>query len=204
MVIAGFVYGLILIGVINAILDSGPPEADPAPVAAAEPTATVVATPTPTPRPDPTPTPTPAPEPTATPRPAPTATPTPDRSAERAEAAYIKRMLEITEPVADALGRFSELNRNPQIGNDSWTIQVAAQLVVMRQAYQDFQELAAPPRFADIHALWLDGLRLLDESTYLYTAGLDNLDVDLLEQSIEKVLEANEKIREATALVEAL
>lgn len=210
MILAGYVYILIIAAIIGAIGNMfESPAPDEEPVAAAEVTAAATPTPAPTatvaptPTPEPTATPTPVPEPTATPTPAPTATPTPDRSAAVAEQRYLNEVIAINEVVVQSLQRIGELTDNPQPWSDSWVIQMAAQFAAIRACYQDAQQLDVPPAFADVHPIWLDALRLLDEATYLLADGIDNRDPDLIGQAAETINEATARIQEASSLMRA-
>ena len=216
MILAGYVYILIIAAIIGAIGNMfESPAPDEEPVAAAEVTATATPTPAPTatvaptPTPEPTATPTPVPEPTATPTPAPTATPTPvptptpDRSVEIAEQRYLNEVIEINEVVAHSLSRIGELTDNPQPWSDSWITQMGAQFAAIRVSYERAQRLEPPPAFADVHPVWLDALRLLDEATYLLADGIDNRDPDLIGQAAETINEATARIQEASALMRA-
>lgn len=208
MILAGYVYILIIAAIIGAIGNMfESPAPDEEPVAAAEVTATATPTPAPTatvaptPTPEPTATPTPVPEPTATPTPVPT--PTPDRSAAVAEQRYLNEVIAINEVVVQSLQRIGELTDNPQPWSDSWVIQMAAQFAAIRACYQDAQQLDVPPAFADVHPIWLDALRLLDEATYLLADGIDNRDPDLIGQAAETINAATARIQEASSLMRA-
>lgn len=208
MILAGYVYILIIAAIIGAIGNMfESPAPDEEPVAAAEVTATATPTPAPTatvaptPTPEPTATPTPVPEPTATPTPVPT--PTPDRSDAVAEQRYLNEVIAINEVVVQSLQRIGELTDNPQPWSDSWVIQMAAQFAAIRACYQDAQQLDVPPAFADVHPIWLDALRLLDEATYLLADGIDNRDPGLIGQAAETINAATARIQEASALMRA-
>lgn len=196
MILAGYVYILIIAAIIGAIGNMfESPAPDEEPVAAAVTSAAATPTPTPTEPPAPTP------EPTATPTPIPT--PTPDRSAAVAEQRYLNEVIAINEVVVQSLQRIGELTDNPQPWSDSWVIQMAAQFAAIRACYQDAQQLDVPPAFADVHPIWLDALRLLDEATYLLADGIDNRDPDLIGEAAETINAATARIQEASALMRA-
>lgn len=216
MFIAGFVYVSLIIGLIGACTDAvgitGSPAATPSPTTAATavaaaPTATPTQEPTPPPTQEPTPvaTATPTPEPTPTPAPTPTPTPeptpTPDRTAERAEQAYIQKVVDLNKAVSGALSKTADLIEDPNPWDQNWIFQFAGQLVIIRTANQEALALDAPPRYADMHSVWLSAFALYDEATYLLAEGIDNLDVSLINQATGKINEANGKLQEATALL---
>lgn len=117
-----------------------------------------------------------------------------------AEQAYVDTIVEQTGTMADSFNRFSELFAAPQIGVDEWTIQTAGVLVTWRATYQEAQEMDVPPLFAEVHAVYLEGLAYFDAASYDVASGLDTFDLDLLQQAAASIALGNERIQDATAL----
>lgn len=137
------------------------------------------------------------PLPVAEPEPAPT-TAAPQVGFTSEEAAYADEVVRISGAMVDSFTEFTALMENPRIGQDDWTISVAAQLVAWDSFYQEALALEVPPVFADTHALFLEALRLYSEAGGDIALGIDSLDPALLELALGKVNQANELMVLAT------
>jgi hypothetical protein len=120
------------------------------------------------------------------------------------ERAYLGEMEPILTTVGESLTRFGELSQNPQFFDEDWVVDVALQFVIWRTSYQDVLALQPPPAFADIHSLYVEALRLIDEASYDISVGLDTGDDARLNQALPKMEQANDLIDLASVLLEEL
>lgn len=130
-----------------------------------------------------------------------TNTPRPTATAVRASTAYQDRMLAQAATLGSSFDRFAALMENPRIGNESWTIQVAAELVTWRSAYSEAQRWSPPAEFRAAHSKYLEALRTYNSASYDIADGIDNLDIARIERANQKILEGNSLIGEATRLL---
>jgi micrococcal nuclease len=100
--------------------------------------------------------------------------------------------------------RFADLMQTPRIGQDDWTIQVAAELALWKQTYADAQQLTPPPVFADIHSVWLQALGLYASAADDIANGIDNLDIDLIYAAAAKLDQATALVEQATQMLEEI
>ncbi len=118
------------------------------------------------------------------------------------ERAYATTIAGHVSRVSDAMGRLSELMSNPQIGDDIWTIQVAAQLVTIQMLYDEAIEIDPPSSMAYIHNKYVQAMHHLDTATDLVTQGIDQLDANLINQATAEILSATQLMDETTQLIE--
>lgn len=139
--------------------------------------------------PDVPPTDTPVPLPTNTPAPVATDTPVPlpTNTPDLGLALYAVQLQEQMGRLSDAMGTFSELMGNPDVGNESWMIDVAVQLVAIRQAHAALLAIDAPDGWQEIHSLTISATGSCNDATYLVAAGIDALDVGLLQQATAQI-----------------
>lgn len=116
---------------------------------------------------------------------------------------YIDALHNNAATVANALKEFTVLMKNPQIGNDEWTIDVAAQLVIIQFAYDEAIQMNPPESMAHIHYKYIQGMSNLNDATDLITSGIDNLDSSKIRQATNKIESGTQYIEEATALLNA-
>ena len=104
--------------------------------------------------------------------------------------------------VAEAMDTLSELTSDPQIGNDAWTIQVAAQLVTIQMLYDEVLEIDPPSSMTHIHNKYVQAMKHFDTSTYLVSQGIDNIDAALLYQATTEIQTGTQLVNEVASLLE--
>ena len=119
-----------------------------------------------------------------------------------AEAAYALTIADHAFRVGDAFTRLGELIQNPQMGDDVWTLSVAAQLVTIQLLYEEAMEIEPPSSMAHIHYKYVQGMKHYDKSTRLVAKGFDELDVNLIEEATVEINRGEASINEATQLME--
>jgi hypothetical protein len=120
------------------------------------------------------------------------------------EQAYANAVLEIVTTMSDSLESFGLLFANPRIGEEDWTIQVAANLVIWQLSYDQLLELTPPPAFEEVHLTLLTALSLYSSAADDIAAGIDSLDATRLEEAVRKMEEAIVYLDEANRLVREL
>lgn len=118
-----------------------------------------------------------------------------------AEHDYLLTLGNNSATVGPVFTELSNLMANPQIGNDQWTLQVAAQLVTIRLAYEEIIALAPPSSLTNIHLKYSQAMSHFNTATYLIAEGIDALDANLLNQATAEMELGNQLINEATSLV---
>lgn len=123
-------------------------------------------------------------------------------SAEEQE--YVSTILSQTTFMTESFTTFTELTQNPQIGDDQWTLRMAAVLVGWKTTYESAQSMAVPPAFAEIHATYLEGLSYYASAADDIASGLDSFDASLLNQATQKLALGTADIQEANRLLQEL
>lgn len=118
-----------------------------------------------------------------------------------AEQAYANAVADQAMSVGKALTQFGELLQNPQYGDDAWTLQVATQLVIIQTVYDQAMELDPPSSMAEIHLKYTQGMKAYNDMTYLFARGVDELDLNLIDQAVTKMETGIRLINEATELM---
>jgi hypothetical protein len=114
------------------------------------------------------------------------------------ELAYSNDVVRIIESETESFDDLVALTDNPRIGQDDWTMQVVTQFFIWDQNYEEALALAPPPVFAEMHALFVEALRLYSEAGDDFVLGLDTLDSAVINQGVAKMSQANELINQAS------
>ncbi len=103
--------------------------------------------------------------------------------------------------MADAVNNLAELFSDFQIGDDAWTIQVAAQLVTIQMLSDEVMEIEAPISMAHIHSKYVQAIKHFENATYLIPQGIDTLDSDLINQATAEILTGTQLLNESENLL---
>lgn len=128
-------------------------------------------------------------------------TPTELPSLTASEQNYATTMADHSSRVGEAMTKISNLMGNPQIGDNEWTLDVATQLTIIRQGYDEALEIEAPSSMADIHYKYTQAMWHYDRSTDLIAEGIDTLNADLIDQATSEIEVGTEYINEAGELL---
>jgi hypothetical protein len=123
------------------------------------------------------------------------------------ELEYGAEILRQTRTMADSLARFAALTEDADATSflsEEWLVAVAVELVIWQQTYQDALSLNPPPRFAAAHAKYLEGMGYISQSADAFAYGVDNFDVDSIEQAAVLMSLGNAAIQEATEEIRAV
>ena len=118
------------------------------------------------------------------------------------EQAYATTMANHALRVADAMDNLSELMLDAQIGNDAWTIQVAAQLVTIQMLNDEVLEIEPPGSMTHIHNKYVQAMKHFETATQLLPQGIDRLDADLIYQATTEIETGGQLMDETTSLLE--
>jgi hypothetical protein len=171
------------------------------------PTLTPTSTPTHTPIPTDTPIPTETPIPPDTPTPLPpTNTPIPTDTPQANELlpeiqSYISAVTQKGQTMGKALGNLGDLLQNPNIGDDTWTINLAAQMTVIKLVHQELTQMDVPPEMADIHAAYLSATGDCDQAMDYLASGIDNVDTTAINQANDLIKSCGQKMSVPTDLL---
>jgi len=107
------------------------------------------------------------------------------------------------QPMAEALTTLGELTQAAQIGNDSWTLQLAAQMAIIKRGHEEISTMEAiPAEMTDVHATMVSATTDLDQAMDHLATGLDNLNATEIEVATALMQSGNTKIDKARQLLE--
>lgn len=154
--------------------------------------------------------PTTAPSATAQPTEPPAATDTPDPGELTAEErVYRDSVLEISDSYSQALTLFSEqmLAASENVAlltNEDWVIRTATALVLLSVAGDEVRELEPSQRFEVLNDYLLEAAGHFDQVVISLPEGIDELDVEKINQASEEMLLGQLAIENATAEIKRL
>lgn len=119
------------------------------------------------------------------------------------EQSYISFLRSNANTMDDALEEISTLMIAPQIGVDEWIFNVANQLNIMRFAHDEVSQLNPPTSMAHIHSKYMQAMNNFNDATYLLASGIDNMDVDKIEEATAKMELGAQYIEETADLLVA-
>lgn len=208
------VLGLLGLCVVVALLTPDKEEAAeptlPAQVAAASGESTTApaasALPTAPPPPSETPAPTNTPAPTVpAPTRRPSLTPLPSRTPVAAEEqAYLDELVPITKSVSEALTGIGTLSQDFRPNDTAWVVSMAANMAAIKLGEENARALVPPARLQEMHNTLLVGLESQALAMDYFARGIDALDAALITQARQHLAEGNEKVQEATAMLNTL
>lgn len=117
------------------------------------------------------------------------------------ETEYLNEIVKQTSIWSESWTSLSNLLANPQIGNDSWTLQVVGVLIKMEGVTEEARALKAPERFKEINGFYLKAVEKYQSTPKLLPKAIDNQDVDIIDGIIRDMENGNEYINEATRLI---
>ena len=120
------------------------------------------------------------------------------------EAEYLRHANELVGAFNDSYVRVAELFGRPQISDPEWTADLATELALWQDTYQEMQRLDPPPLFEEFHATTLEALALFDEAATDITVGLDNSDFDRVSVGLEKIIRATAPMEAAMRMLDDL
>lgn len=189
----------------TATAEYTPPSSTP------QPTATITQTPTPGPTSTPshTPRPTNTLRPSATstitltPEPTNTATPSPDPTV----VAYLSRIASITDDYQLALTQIATLSQqaseDPTLFLDEdWKFDMIIALAILLVEEDALQEITPPAEYQEMHDVLLEAAAHYSLAATLMEQGINNIDLDAINQAAVEMQLGIEKIQEANELLE--
>lgn len=117
------------------------------------------------------------------------------------EQVYLEVMQGLNEIVYDTNLSLSLLLEDPQILDDYWRMEVAIQTSMMRLLYEEIKEIEPPSSLSSFHAKYVESLYHYDKSCDLLVQGIDELDLDLIDEAGEEMEIATQFMEEATQLM---
>ena len=141
-----------------------------------------------------TPTRTPTPTPSQSPAP-PIATLTP------AESNYLNIIETNSQTCGTALTELGQLLSDAQIFDEDWIVEVAIQMATIRLCYEEMLATTPPDSMLTIHNKYIQALQHFNNACSLLAEGIDNLDMDSMDQAITEMELGNQFIDEATTAV---
>jgi hypothetical protein len=97
--------------------------------------------------------------------------------------------------LGEAMGSLGKLLQNPQIGNNAWTLQATTQVALVRKAHAEIEKLSPPPELAEFHLARLDATGDCQAATDALTTGIDNFDIEAIQQGGELAGSCGKKLR---------
>lgn len=106
--------------------------------------------------------------------------------------------------VIASLRRVDALFEEPQVGDEGWTNQLAAELTLWQILSDEAQAIEPPPAFLEVHETYVEALGLLDDAATDIFSGLSGGDQELISQGTEQIEQAVQRIGDASKLVDEL
>ena len=119
-----------------------------------------------------------------------------------AEEQYAKITTEQMETMTGSFDRFTELMDSPGAPDESWLMDVMAELAIWTAVYEEAQTLDVPPLFFGFHATYLGALAEFSAAAYDITTGTDTQDESLLERAGRHMAAGFEEYREAERILD--
>lgn len=119
-----------------------------------------------------------------------------------AEISYASEMATHSNDVSDAMYELSNLMDYPNIGDSTWTINVAAELATIQLLYDDALEIDPPSTMAHIHTKYILAMGCYNDATNYLAQGIDEMDTTLIDTATNKLVLGTTYMNEATSLMD--
>lgn len=117
---------------------------------------------------------------------------------------YGQKLMPINSRVSEYMDKRAEIaNKWPNWSNED-VIEFATTGIGLELAYDEAKKLIPPKIMLSVHQKWLKALELYKRSVPIANEGIDNLDADLIKQSIALMQEGTEWMNKATKEVEEI
>ncbi len=100
-----------------------------------------------------------------------------------------------------AINALSELMTNLQIGDAQWTVNVVVQIALIQAVYDEAIAIDPPISMAHIHDKYVQAMEHYTTATQLITQGIDEVNVNLINQATAEILTGVQLINEAIELL---
>jgi len=118
------------------------------------------------------------------------------------EKAYATTIIDHASKVSETMYSLSDLMENAKFGDDEWTLNMAVQLATIQALYDEAMDVAPPDSMANIHYKYVQAMKHYETSTHLIAKGVDELDVNLINQATAEILTGAQFMDEATKLID--
>lgn len=121
----------------------------------------------------------------------PTLTPDPSLPLERYKADVTKNLTDM----GNALIELGPLLQQPRIGQDDWTVPVAARFAAIQTAHDNLAGIKPPVEAEEFHADLISATADCSAATEQFSRGVDNLDGEYLKSAGELINSCGKKLR---------
>jgi hypothetical protein len=117
------------------------------------------------------------------------------------EQSYMITIENRTSIIDQALDAIRELMANPQIGDAQWTFNVAVQLALIQAVYDEAIAIDPPSSMAHIRDKYVQAMEHYETATQQIKQGIDEVNVNLIEQAIVEMNTGSQLLVEAIELL---
>lgn len=115
---------------------------------------------------------------------------------------YAQEVSGYTGALATALDRMGNLMGSPRVGNDAWSIDLAAEMAAIRQSHEQIKAMRnIPPTMTDVQASLIRATSDCNDATYLIASGIDQGRATDLDQATRLMGSCTDKIVSTTDLL---
>ncbi len=115
------------------------------------------------------------------------------------EQTYVATVRRQVTLLVGSLQRVDALFDEPRVDDDAWISQLTAELALWQILYDESQEIAPPPEYADFNERYLEALELLDSAALDIFTALEEGDQARLDEAGAKIDEAVAILRELSS-----
>ncbi|MCX6009827.1 MAG: hypothetical protein NTW48_07350 [Chloroflexi bacterium] len=121
-----------------------------------------------------------------------------------AERDYLLTTSDISVRMGNALTELGTLLQDANIGDTQWSMDVAAQIIIIRGLYDEVVNISPPSSMNQIHSKFLQAMYHFNSMTDYLTDGIDNMDESALNQATTEMELGHNLILEVTDMINQL
>lgn len=114
------------------------------------------------------------------------------------ESLYISKLTEQTELWSKTLETLNMMLKAADVGNEEWRTMVSVVIKVMQGLSSEAKKLDPPGALKDVHDLYLEGVEDLEWVAYNLPKGIDNLDIDIVNECAVRMKRSSIPFDQAT------
>nr|MDX5840270.1 hypothetical protein [Bacillus cereus group sp. BfR-BA-01700] len=109
-----------------------------------------------------------------------------------------------SKKLTDSLNQTGNLLVNNKIGNEEWTIKLAASLIMLQDVTENPPNAQVPDKFKEVNSLYLQALEKFNQSAKLTPEALDEGNTNKMQRATNLMNDGGEILKSANSLLKEI
>ncbi|MGR5917127.1 DUF7018 domain-containing (lipo)protein [Bacillus pacificus] len=109
-----------------------------------------------------------------------------------------------SKKLTDSLNQTGNLLINNKIGNEEWTIKLAASLIMLQDVTENPPNVQVPDKFKEVNSLYMQALEKFNQSAKLTPEALDEGNTNKMQKATNLMNDGGEILKSANTLLKEI